>query len=374
VSTASAPRGAEQIGPRPLAPWLIAVPVVAAHLLLAAWWPDAHLGLGEGTQIPPRIEVAFVRDLQPARPAAAPVRPLPVPTTTRILRAPRPLVAASAPGGMLPEEPLAVSEAPVDPLPLPLALAELAPPPALAAAAPSSAAAPAFEWPPSTRLSYLLTGNYRGPVEGQARVEWRLAGNRYQVALEVGIGPPFAPIATRQLLSDGFITPEGLEPRRYDEETTVALRAPRRLTISMEGEQVRLPSGRQLPRPTGVQDSASQFVQMTWLFTLQPSRLQAGQTVQLPLALPRHVEVWTYEVVGEALLETPVGLLDTVHVRPRRPARAVQAPGGELVAEFWVAPMLQYLPVRFLIHQDEETYVDLRLQRLPQQAAAATTR
>jgi hypothetical protein len=34
----------------------------------------------------------------------------------------------------------------------------------------------------------------------------------------------------------------------------------------------------------------------------------------------------------------------------------------------WVAPSLQYLPVRIVIKQDAETYVDMQLNRLPEQA------
>ena len=82
---------------------------------------------------------------------------------------------------------------------------EPAPPSAIAAAEagsapslPASSGEPApvaadFEWPPSTRLSYRLTGNYRGPVEGQAQVEWLRAGTRYQVHMELSIGPDFSP-------------------------------------------------------------------------------------------------------------------------------------------------------------------------------------
>jgi hypothetical protein len=55
-------------------------------------------------------------------------------------------------------------------------------------------------------------------------------------------------------------------------------------------------------------------------------------------------------------------------VRPRREARA----GGDLVPEMWFAPSLQSLPVRILIRQDEDTYVDLRIDRLPEQAEPAS--
>jgi hypothetical protein len=33
-----------------------------------------------------------------------------------------------------------------------------------------------------------------------------------------------------------------------------------------------------------------------------------------------------------------------------------------------VAPGLQYLPVRILVRQNAETYIDLQLERLPEQA------
>jgi hypothetical protein len=236
--------------------------------------------------------------------------------------------------------------------------------PTASAASPATATAAAFEWPPSTRLSYRLTGNYRGPVEGQARVEWRVVGTRYQVHLEVGIGPPFAPLVSRRLSSDGEVSDEGLRPRRYDEETQAVLREPRRLTIHLDEVEVRLPGGGVLARPPGVQDSASQFVQMTWLFTTQPDLLRSGQSIELPLALPRRVDRWTYDVLEREMLATPLGQIEGVHVKPRRLVR----PGPDLTAEFWVAPSLQYLPVRIVIRQDDETFVDLLLERLPQQA------
>ena len=39
----------------------------------------------------------------------------------------------------------------------------------------------------------------------------------------------------------------------------------------------------------------------------------------------------------------------------------------------WLAPTLQYLPVRILIRQDAETHLDLVLKRAPLQAAPEST-
>ena len=52
-------------------------------------------------------------------------------------------------------------------------------------------------------------------------------------------------------------------------------------------------------RAAGMQDAASQFVQLTWLFTTQPQRLQVGKSVEMPLALPRRADRWIYDVRAE---------------------------------------------------------------------------
>ncbi len=238
---------------------------------------------------------------------------------------------------------------------------------AAASAASSAASAPvAFEWPPSTRLSYALIGNYRGEVRGSAQVEWVRVGTRYQVHLDVWIGAQAAPLVGRRMTSDGELTEAGLVPKRYDEETRALFRDLRRRTLLFEGTRVLLPNGKVGERLPGIQDAASQFVQLTWLFTTQPELLKVGQRIEFPLALTTKIDLWTYEVIGKVLLNTVVGPVETFHLRPQR-----QRPSSRnLVADVWFAPSLQYLPIRMLIRQDEETYVDMTIERLPEQAAA----
>ncbi len=383
----SAPRATGPRQARSLA--ALAAAVTLAHLWLAGQWLPARLGEGAADTLPRRIEVVFVRELAPAPPPAAP-EPAP-------RRRPRPVAAPAAPAASAPpatvlaaaqpeavpspalewpaewdsewptEQPAATTsdrsaETPTDEPPQ--AAAESQAQTSLAAASAPQAAPAAFEWPPSTRLSYRLSGNYRGPVEGQAQVEWLRAGTRYQVHMEVSIGPFFAPLMSRRVASEGEITPEGLRPSRYDEETRIVTREPRRLVVFLDADRVRLPGGAELPRPEGVQDSASQFVQLTWLFTTRPDLLQPGVSISLPLALPRRVQDWTYEVQEPEWLQTPAGAVLALHVKPRREAMRP----GDLAAEMWVAPSLQYLPVRIVIRQDEETHVDLVIERLPLQA------
>ena len=219
-----------------------------------------------------------------------------------------------------------------------------------------------FEWPPSTRLSYTLTGDFRGPVEGSARVEWLRQGGRYQVHLDVAIGPSFAPLVRRRMSSEGELTEQGLKPTRYEEETRVPLAATRRKSIAFETDRIVLQGPKSVPLLAGVQDTASQFVQLTWLFTTQPQQLRTGGAVVVPLALPHRVDRWTYDVMGEETLDTPAGRIPTYWIKPRRE----NWKPGELAIEAWFAPSLQYLPVRIMIRQDAQTYADLMLQRLPE--------
>lgn len=344
-------------------PALLVLAVLGLHLLLGQEVQRIHDGwVHDGPPpMPPRMQVALVREMQlqppPALRAPAPRPPRP-PAPVTAARAALPAEAASAP-----EPPAASAPQPPEPLVAAASAPEL---PASVSPAASATAddEPGPEWPLSTRLSYVLTGNYRGPVSGQAQVEWLRKGRDYQIHLDVGVGPSFAPLITRRMSSQGQLTPEGIAPQRYDEETKVILSDARRASVFFLGTEVQLANGAREPAPRGGQDAASQFVQLTWLFLTGREALQAGRVVQFPLVLPRRQYAWPYEVVGEEMLDTPMGPLASWHLKPTRTPN-----GGDLSAEVWLAPTLQYLPVRLVIRQDADTYIDLMLKSAPLQAA-----
>ena len=381
---------------------LLAIGVAALHGLLAERLSEHLAELLPELQRPPieRLQAAFVRELQPTEPPppAAAAAPPPAPEARRAAPPPRP---ASAPEPeKVPEaqallEPAATEAPPSEPAPAELpaneparvassaASADLAASVPSTSSASSTASAPAstsalaqsaasapgaapFEWPLSTRLSYTLSGQVRGEVSGSARVEWLREGERYQVRVEVTVGPAFAPMMQRRMTSDGRITERGLAPRRYDEETQIAFAAPRRAGLVFDGEAVTLANGSRQEALPGLQDTASQFVQLTWLFATGAEPLRPGGEVVVPLALPRRLDRWVYDVVGQESLATPFGALPTWHLKPRR-----EGTPSVLSIETWFAPSLQYLPVRIVIRQGPDSYIDLMIERLPQQAAAA---
>ena len=416
--------------PRPAAPgrrrrgfWGLAVAVVALHLLLSNHLLENRVGWGSGDKLPPRIDVSFVQVLKAAEPAplAAPAPTAPAEKRLPAVAAqpqasasaPRSLVdppatadvavdkaAAAAPPAPGPEPPASVADPaaaastavealptapaalaaastttpdlppaavapvvsgmPVGPAVAQAAVAQAAVAQAAVFAAAAAASAASFDWPPSTRLSYVLTGDYRGPVNGSASVEWLRQGTRYQVHLETSVGP----VLSRHISSEGELTAQGLAPQRFDGEQKVLFRAARRWHLRFGPERVVLADGREVATVAGVQDEASQFVQLTWLFTTQPEQLKVGRSVDLPLAIGRKLERWTYDVVAEETLRFPFGAVPTFHIKPRREAHS-----GDLTPEIWIAPTLQYLPVRILIRDGKQNWIDLSLEKPPLQAA-----
>jgi len=332
---------------------LAALALLAAVLLVHGLGVDRLAALAPGARATiQRITLAYVHELKPQapQPPAAVARAATAPRLKRW----RAVATASAASAPVPLE----SAAPA----LQAAALELAEP----QFAELAHIPPRFEWPPSTRLAYRLHGHYRGALEGGAQVRWvHTAQQRYQVQMDVVIGLPIAPLMSRRVTSEGTVGDSGLLPRRYEEHTRIGPAPPTALRLDFGVDGVRLADGRHAPAPAGVQDSASQFVQLAWLFNMQPQRLRAGERIVLPLALPRRVGAWVYEVQAQEVLATPLGDLATHALKPQPGA----ARPGELAVQMWIAPSLQYLPVRIRIEQGPDTWIDLLINEPPLQAA-----
>lgn len=232
---------------------------------------------------------------------------------------------------------------------------------ASAAAAPPSQAASAPEapsldsWPRDTRLTYQLGGQFRsGELYGDARVQWQREDNRYQAQIDIDI----TLMVSLVLTSQGEVTPHGLLPSAFEERKSGKVRS-----LRLGEETVTLANGRSVPRPQGVQDTASQFVELAHRFASGRERLEVGRAVSLWLARPGAVDRWTYDVVGRETLKTArLGEVEAFHLKPR----PIAHPRGNITAEMWFAPSLQYLPVRIRVSMGDATYVDLLVDKIEQ--------
>lgn len=343
-------------------------------LVLFGHWAALSWLQGQLQQLPHLAAMpdpVFTRVIEPQTPAEAAPRPRSAPQRPAAQAAV--LRAALAPEPELPPvgapEPAPEEAAPASGAAQQIALEAENPIAAPAAAVPTQAqavdprpdeAAPATAadgWPADTRLSYRLTGFYRGDLYGSARVQWQREQGRYQVRVDLSM----ALVIRVSMISQGELGEAGLLPRAYEEQVPTGLRR-----LAIDSGRVTLHDGSQLPQPPGVQDTASQFVELSHRFASGRETLEVGSQVSIWLARPFGVDLWTYDVLKLETLQTPeMGPVQAFHLRPRPIAR----PRGVIAAELWFAPSLQYLPVRVRIALGADNFVDLMVERIEQGAA-----
>jgi hypothetical protein len=210
-------------------------------------------------------------------------------------------------------------------------------------------------WPPDTRITYRLGGSLRGnPLYGSGAVQWLRQGDQYQAQLEIRL----TPWGTRTLTSQGELTPSRLVPRVYEEAGTG-----RRRQMRLTDTEVVLGDGRSVPRPERVQDTASQFADLAHRIRTGQESLALGRAIEVWLARPGGVDLWTFDVAAQELLKTPgLGEIAAFRLTPR----PLATPRGNITAEFWLAPSMQYLPVRVRVRLGEDAEVDPMVETIEQ--------
>jgi len=327
-----------------------------------------------------RMEATYVSEIKMTAPpvAAAVIKPLAPPAPQSIAKpkkAPKPPKAASAPQEK-PSEPEAakqLAQAASEPA---STVAQAKPAAAEAASAAASSTAPVmsaqaasapskegpiFVWPKATRVSYKLEGNYRGPFYGTASVEWVRQDGRYQVSLNAGV-----PIwGSMTMISEGEILPQGLSPKRYESINRLLFKSPKPNIMTFEETEVVLANGERIKRIPDMQDPVSQLIQLAYKFVVNPGLLKAGNTIEVPMVWTKRFEMVAFDIVDEEVLKTPMGDVPTFHVKPRRMVQDKD----NLSAEIWFAPSLQYLPIRIYTKWKDDIFLDMQMDRAPQQTA-----
>jgi hypothetical protein len=217
------------------------------------------------------------------------------------------------------------------------------------------------DWPGSTRLNYKLSGYFRGELHGDARVQWSRDkpedGDKYQVRIDVSVA--FQKIS---MVSQGKVRAGGLQPEVFEENNRGRIR-----NLRLEAQEVVIDNGTRMPRPAAdplsVQDAASQFVELGHRFKNGRNRLAEGEVVRVWLARPGGLDEWVYDIGPVETVDLPeIGPVQAYHLIPRPLAN----PRGQIKAEIWFAPSLQYLPVRIKLIVNAETHLDLKVQEIIQ--------
>ena len=157
--------------------------------------------------------------------------------------------------------------------------------------------------------------------------------------------------------STGRLGDDGLMPEHYAEQR--GKRAERHATVDWSRGEVRFSSGDARAAPVrGMQDRLSALVQLGLIARAAPERLAAGQSVDLPELSMKGVVGTRYLSHGPKVLETPEGVLQTIHlerVLPRNP--------GDPRIEIWLGRDHQLLPVRVRLTDENGRVLDQLLAR-----------
>ncbi len=185
------------------------------------------------------------------------------------------------------------------------------------------------------------------PLAGQARLDWSHDGRQYEARWEVG-GLP----GSRVERSTGRITDEGLAPDYYSakgarsEQATHFDRGSGRLVFSNNRPPALISEG--------LQDRLSVLVQLSILIAGQPEKFPAGTRIAIPTADTSEADSWVFSVEGPEQLELPGGVLAGLKLQ-RLPLK----PFDQKV-ELWLAPSLDYAPVRLRLTNPNGDTVDQR--------------
>jgi hypothetical protein len=221
-------------------------------------------------------------------------------------------------------------------VPAPAPAAEVAenPTPAVAGAAavtPPAEPPPAeLALPPQGEIVFTVLRGDPPAIIGRSVQSWELRENSYRITSvmeTVGLAALLRP-TRMESESRGRIVASGLAPESFVSRRPGKEGAERvdRVEFDWTSSVARFSSGANAPLPAGAQDLLSFNFQLGWL----------SKTGEMAIATVKKLGRYRLELVGEELLETPVGLLRTLHFR---------AP-GETTTEVWLAADRHLLPVK----------------------------
>jgi hypothetical protein len=256
-----------------------------------------------------------------------------------------------------PPPPTATEPTPTTPLAAPV---ESASTQALPAATPASHAAaqtatssmpliPLGALPPSSLLSYRLTGLAKGlTYHATGELRWQANDSTYAMSLSV---KAFL-LGSRHWRSVGAVNASGLAPTRFSD----SWRSERAAHFDRENNRVVFSNNAPVATlESGAQDQISLYVQLAAAMAGEPQRFQPGTRLQIQTATTRDALPWLLTMEPGETLKLDAQSLPT--------AKWVCQPRNRFDAkvEFWMAEKYAWMPVRIRITQISGDYIDLTL-------------
>lgn len=213
-----------------------------------------------------------------------------------------------------------------------------------------------IDLPPSAELKYDVqkTSAESQPTYGSGTITWHADGDRYSVDGDFGV----LFITALRFKSVGTIGDTGIAPELYSEkrfrraETNTHFHHERN-TISFSA------STKVYPRNGSEQDRASIIWQLAGIGRGDSGQFVPGALLELVVAGTRDAEPWQIRIVDREEIDVDGQTLDAWHV-----VRAPRAGSYDQKLDIWLAPQLQWYPVRLRYTEQNGDYLDMTLTGL----------
>lgn len=202
-------------------------------------------------------------------------------------------------------------------------------------------------------LKFTVQGKVKSiPFKTTAQLDWRAQGKRYEAAQEVQI--PI--VGSRRQSSIGTINANGLEPEIFLDRS----RKEYSTTFDTQARDIRFSRNNETaPLVPGTQDRLSAFFQVAGMIAAAPKLYPAGTQITVMAASSRRVSPWIFTVRGTENLQLPAGSMAAIKLEHNSENNDAEG----LQSALWLAPSLQYLPVRIRMLEDGgRDELDLKLQ------------
>ena len=205
--------------------------------------------------------------------------------------------------------------------------------------------------PNSATLEFNASGQVKGfQYSAGAQLQWQHDGQYYQARQSISM---FL-MGERSQTSEGLITPQGLQPLNFTDKG----RKTQSASFDVAAGKGHYSGGTaDAAISDGIQDRLSVFLQLSALIAGSPEKYPPGTVIELTSSSARAAARWQFRVGATEALELPIGSVMAVRL-DKLPSKSSDQHGA-----VWLAPAMQYLPVRIKLTQGHDDFVDLQLKK-----------
>jgi hypothetical protein len=215
-----------------------------------------------------------------------------------------------------------------------------------------------FNLPPSVELSYSISARQRGfTLNGDATLNWRQGEGKYAINTDSRVALLGKLTENR---SQGTIDSYGLAPTEYYDKRF--RKDPVTANFDRDAKTISFSDGKQsYPIKGGEQDRVSISWQLVAVARAAKDKFRAGSEWNFFVVGPHDADPWTFRVIGREKVQAgaAIGSVDTVHVLREPP------PGSkDQTLDIWLAPSLEWYPVKLRFVDNDRDYVEQTLERI----------